>query len=155
MNTSVRRTLHLPLLLILITVQLHNSCAAPKGKRQSTTSPRNNGTVQLSSPTPTPAAPCVRFVANITLSREGCSPSTIEVPTCSGACNSFVHYVTTSPHKQSQCSCCQPTNYRIAKRTARFQCAGGTIETVTFFVSVAQDCNCSSCGQVPTLSHIV
>lgn len=152
-------TLHLHLLLILLTVQLHNSSAAPKGIRQSrSASPSNNRTLPLPSATPWPAAtatPCVRYVVNMTVSHEGCSPSTIEVPTCSGACNSFVRYVSTNPRKLSQCSCCRPTNYRIAKRTASFQCAGGTTQTVAFYVPVAQECNCSSCGGVPALLNPV
>lgn len=146
MNTPVTTTVHLLLFLILLTVQLHNSCGAPRERRRNR--PPNNTTALPSSPTP--VNPCNKLVVNISVSRDGCSDGTIEVPTCSGACNSYVHYVATNPHKESQCSCCQATTYKIAKRTVSFKCAGGSTQSVTFSVAVADVCACSRCGTVPT-----
>ena len=147
MNTPVTTTVRLLLFLILLTVQLHNSCGAPRERRRNT--PPNNTTALPSSPT-APVNPCIKLVVNISVSRDGCSDGTIEVPTCSGACNSYVHYVATNPHKESQCSCCQATTYKIAKRTVSFKCAGGSTQSVTFSVAVADVCACSRCGTVPT-----
>ena len=133
---------------------LPNGSAVPATNSTPGTNPSaRNDTTVASSPTIRPTPPvetaCQRVFKNITVAppREDCMPGVMDsVPTCSGACNSYVRFINGVPYKQSECSCCQATSYHITRRTVTFQCRSGTTESATFYIAAVNECNCSRCS---------
>lgn len=106
------------------------------------------------SPTSSTGTACQKTFVNITVDppRAGCSPGVlVSVPTCSGACNSYVHFFQANPYKDSRCSCCKPTTYRYSKRTVTFRCGGAT-DSVAYYIAAVTNCDCSGCASLPLLS---
>eukprot|EP00731_Ephydatia_muelleri_P029858 Em0021g381a len=165
---SDTRTLRLVVLLCGLLAVFKSSYGAPNqlrrdssdllpngsatNSRPGTDTSTKNGTTVVSSSTILPKPPvetvCQKVFKNITIvpPREDCMPGIIEsVPTCSGACNSYVFYVTDVPYRKSDCSCCQATTYHITRRTVTFQC-GSRTESSTFNIAAVNECNCSRCA---------
>ena len=160
---SDTRTLQLAVLLCVgLLAVLESSHGAPNQLRRDSGECLTNGTAvpaTNSTPETDPSArkhttivssetACLKVFKNITVAppRKDCMPGIMEsVPTCSGACNSYVHFVNGVPYKQSECSCCRATSYHITRRTVTFQCGSGT-ESAKFNIAAVNECNCSPCG---------
>ena len=107
--------------------------------------PLNSSAFTNGTSSPQQITSCSRKMVNILVDspRSNCSTGYISsVPVCSGACNSYAAHRLNFPYVEKYGSCCQPTTYRVSKRTASFVCDGLLMETVTFSVAIAMDCGC-------------
>ena len=176
-TASNKRTYYLLVLLCALIALLQNSHGAPnQRKRRSdgvlftnsstlatnsslgTNSSIKDNTTLLLFGVPSAIFPtqttCQKVLVNMTVDppRTGCLPGLmIAVPMCLGSCNSYVHYLKVNPYKESQCSCCQATTYRLSKRTVTFQCGGTTETTFSYNIAAVIECGCSSCGSIPLI----
>ncbi|KAL5475762.1 hypothetical protein EMCRGX_G025612 [Ephydatia muelleri] len=106
-------------------------------------SPLNSSAFTTGTSSPQHLTSCSRKMMNISVDPpRNCSTGYISVPVCSGACNSYAANRLNIPYVEKYGSCCQPTTYRVSKRTASFVCDGLLMKTVTFSVAIAIDCGC-------------
>lgn len=93
---------------------------------------------------PSPSDACKKVTKDITVTYEGCEPTTTSMKVCEGSCISYNIGIPDSPNLQ-HCNCCAASEYIVKLKKVMFNC-GGVMQEKRLYIPRVHECNCIECN---------